>query len=606
MHHTVGFIQDLAVIMAIAGAITLLFHRIRQPVVLGYILAGVIIGPHTPPFNLISNEQTISTLAELGVVFLLFSLGLEFSLKKLFRVGMTAVVAAVVEIALMLWLGFGIGRYFGWSAMDSLFLGAMLAISSTTIIVKALDELKLKRERFAQLVFGILIVEDILAIAMIALLSGVAGSGSVDPYEVAVTLCKLVLFMTVSLLVGFLLVPRFLDYVARFRNTEVLLITTLGLCFGFCLIVVKLDYSIALGAFLIGAIIAESRQVHAIEALIRPVRDLFSAIFFVTIGLMLDPAILGQHGWAIAVITVAVVLGKVIGCGVGAFVTGNDGKTSMQVGMSLAQIGEFSFIIAALGLSLQVTSDFLYPIAVAVSALTTLFTPYLIRAAGPLSALIGRRLPGRVARVGGLYTQWLQNLAPEGAGRTFWLHMVRRIVLQIALNLALVAAIFLAISYFSPSLDRWLGDWIGPVPFRHATLWGAALMASMPCLVAVYRKLKSLALLLAEVGVTPRHAGRYTGGLRRVIAECVPVFGMLGIFLLMVALSGRILPPRDLLIVVLAAAAVLLGITWRWFVRVHARLQIALRETLDRNRDEHGEEAHDATSAAGNEDAPKR
>ncbi|WP_347554808.1 cation:proton antiporter [Robbsia sp. KACC 23696] len=600
MHHTVGFIQDLAVIMAIAGAITLLFHRIRQPVVLGYILAGVVIGPHTPPFNLIGNEQTISTLAELGVVFLLFSLGLEFSMKKLFRVGLTAVVAAVTEIALMLWLGYGIGRYFGWSAMDSLFLGAMLAISSTTIIVKALDELKLKRERFAQLVFGILIVEDILAIAMIALLSGVAGSGSVDPYQVAVTLCKLVLFMTVSLLVGFLLVPRFLDYVARFRNAEVLLITTLGLCFGFCLIVVKLDYSIALGAFLIGAIIAESRQVHAIEALIRPVRDLFSAIFFVTIGLMLDPAILAQHGWAIAVITVAVVLGKVLGCGLGAFVTGNDGRTSMQVGMSLAQIGEFSFIIAALGLSLHVTSDFLYPVAVAVSALTTLFTPYLIRAASPLSALIGRRMPTRVARVGGVYTQWLQNLAPEGNG-TVLLQLVRRVLLQIALNLALVAAIFLAISYFSPSLDHWLGRWIGPVPLRHAALWGAALLASMPCLVAVYRKLKSLALLLAEVSVTPRHAGRYTSGLRRVIAECIPVFAMLGIFLLMVALSGRILPPRDLLIVVLAAAAVLLGITWRWFVRVHARLQIALRETLDRNRDEHVEEAHDAANAGRHE-----
>jgi len=305
------------------------------------------------------------------------------------------------------------------------------------------------------------------------------------------------------------------------------------------------------------------------------------------------------------VITVAVVAGKVIGCGLGAFVTGNDGRTSMQVGMSLAQIGEFSFIIAALGLSLHVTSEFLYPIAVAVSALTTLFTPYLIRGAVPLSSFLGRRMPSGAARVGNTYTRWLQNLSP-GSGRTVLLQMVRRIILQIALNLALVAAIFLASSYFSPSLDRWLGGWIGPVQFRHAALWGAALIASMPCLVAVYRKLKTLALLLAEVSVTPRHAGRFTGGLRRVIAECVPIFGMFGIFLLMVALSGRILPPRDLLIVVLAAAAVLLGITWRWFVRVHAHLQIALRETLDKNRDEHAEEAHDAASAGRRHESPER
>jgi CPA2 family monovalent cation:H+ antiporter-2 len=584
MHHGVGFIQDLAVIMAIAGAITILFHRIKQPVVLGYLIAGVVIGPHTPPFALVNDENTIATLAELGVVFLLFSLGLEFSLKKLFKVGVTAIIAALSEIVLMLWLGYQIGRFFGWGTMDALFLGAMLAISSTTIIVKALDELGMKRERFAQLIFGILIVEDILAIAMIALLSGVAGSGAVDPYQVAVTLCKLVLFMTVSLVVGILLVPRLLNYVAGFRSNEVLLITTLGLCFGFCLIVVKLHYSIALGAFLIGAIIAESRHVRLIERLVQPVRDLFSAIFFVTIGLMLDPRVLVQYAVPIAVITVTVIIGKILTCGLGTFVAGNDARTAMRVGMGLAQIGEFSFIIAALGVSLKVTSSFLYPIAVAVSALTTLTTPYLIRAADPLTRHLAGHVPAPIARVCNIYGQWLRSLSP-GAKKSMLLQMVRRAVLQIGINLALVAAIFLGSAFLAPNAEQWLSELIPYARIRQALCWGVALILSLPFLVAVYRKLKVLSLLLADISVQPALAGRFTRHIRCAMAEAVPAFAMMGIFILLVALSGRILPPTDLLIVFLTTAAILSWLLWRWFVRVHARLQIALQETLGEESD---------------------
>ncbi|MDQ4171903.1 cation:proton antiporter, partial [Pseudomonas aeruginosa] len=345
--HAVDFIQDLAVIMLVAGVVTILFHRLRQPVVLGYIVAGFIIGPHTPPFGLIHDEDTIKTLAELGVIFLMFCLGLEFSLRKLFQVGATAFIAAFLEIVLMIWIGFEIGRFFEWSTMDSLFLGAILAISSTTIIVKALGDLKMKNERFAQLIFGVLIVEDILGIGIIALLSGIAVSGSVETGEVFSTVGKLSLFMIVALVVGILLVPRLLAYVAKFESNEMLLVTVLGLCFGFCLLVVKLEYSMVLGAFLIGAIMAESRQLVQIERLIEPVRDMFSAIFFVAIGLLIDPKILVEYAWPIALITVAVVLGKMFSCGMGAFIAGNDGRTSLRVGMGLSQIGEFSFIIAA-------------------------------------------------------------------------------------------------------------------------------------------------------------------------------------------------------------------------------------------------------------------
>jgi CPA2 family monovalent cation:H+ antiporter-2 len=584
MHHAIGFIQDLAVIMAIAGVVTVLFHRLKQPVVLGYIVAGVIIGPYTPPFQLIHDEATIQTLGELGVVFLMFSLGLEFSLKKLFKVGATAFVAAASEIVLMIWIGYEIGQWFGWNAMDSLFLGAMLAISSTTIIIKALSELGMKGEPFAQLIFGILIVEDILAIAMLVLLSGIAQTGSVSAGVAFVTLGKLLLFMTVSMVVGILIVPRALDYVAKAKSDEMLLVTVLGFCFGFCLLVVQLDYSIALGAFLIGAIMAESRNLQRIEHLIAPVRDMFSAIFFVTIGLMLNPAVLVDYWWPIAVITVAVVFGKIVSCGLGTFLAGRDGRTSMRVGMSVAQIGEFSFIIASLGLSLKVTSGFLYPIAVAVSALTTLFTPYLIKAADLITRRIARSMPVPVANTFGLYSQWLASLSPDTGGPTLF-SMTRRIVVQIAVNLALVAAIFLTASYAAPFATEYLSRWLPTNDAQRVALWSVALLVSMPFLVAVYRKLGSLALMLAEVSVQPAKAGRFTRALRSAISGLIPILAMFGVFLLVTVLSGGILPPFGLMIAVLVCAALLLTVLWRWCVKIHATMQIALRETFEEPRD---------------------
>src|SRR5437773_2246731 len=490
--HGIDFIQDLAVIMLIAGIVTVLFHRLKQPVVLGYIVAGVIIGPHTPPFALVRDEPTINVLAELGVVFLLFSLGLEFSLRKLARVGVTAVVAALAEIILMIWIGYMIGGLFGWKPMDALFLGAILAISSTTIIVKALDELRMKRERFAQLIYGILIVEDILAIGMIALLSGIALTGSASAGHVLATVGKLALFIVVALMVGLLIVPRLLGYVARFNSNEMLLITVLGLCFGFCLVVVRLDYSIALGAFVIGAIMAESRQLRTIERLIEPIRDMFSAIFFVAIGLLLDPKALVAYAGPIAVITAAVVVGKVLSCGLGAFVAGQDGRTAMRVGMGLAQIGKFS----------------------------------------------------------------------------------------------LVAAIFLAGGYVAAKFAPTLGALMTDERVRNAAVWGAALIVSLPFLVAAYRKLGALSLLLAELGVKRELAGQYTHRARRIVAEIIPIGALVVIMLLIATLSACILPSAELLVLVLSLAAGLVALLWRWFVKLHARLQIALRETLSDERED--------------------
>ncbi|MDI2592861.1 cation:proton antiporter [Pseudomonas sp. 681] len=585
--HAISFIQDLAVIMLVAGVVTVLFHRFRQPVVLGYIVAGFIIGPHTPPFGLIHDEQTIKTLAELGVIFLMFCLGLEFSLRKLFKVGATAFIAAFLEIVLMIWIGYEIGRWFDWNTMDSLFLGAILAISSTTIIVKALNDLKMKNERFAQLIFGVLIVEDILGIGIIALLSSIAVSGTVSSGEVFSTVGKLSLFMIVALVIGILLVPRLLAYVAKFESNEMLLITVLGLCFGFCLLVVKLEYSMVLGAFLIGAIMAESKQLLKIECLIEPVRDLFSAIFFVAIGLMLDPMILLQYAWPIAVITVAVVLGKMLSCGLGAFIAGNDGRTSLRVGMGLSQIGEFSFIIAALGMTLQVTSNFLYPVAVAVSVLTTLLTPYLIRSADPLSIKLAAVMPQRLSRVLGMYGEWLRSIQPQGEGALL-ASMIRRIVLQVGVNLALVIAIFFSGAFFAERMSAYLQDWISDPSWQKALIWGVALLLSLPFLIAAYRKLKALSMLLAEMGVKPEMVGRHTQRVRRVIAEVIPILSLLVIFLLLAALSASILPTNKLLVLIAVVAAAVAALLWRWFIRVHTRMQVALLETLDNHKDSTG------------------
>lgn len=578
--HAQGFIQDLAIIMLVAGFVTLLFHRLKQPVVLGYLLAGVIIGPHTPPFALIHDEHTVHILAELGVVFLLFSLGLEFSIKKLAQVGMPALIAGVTEIIVMIWLGYYIGAFFGWSTMDSLFLGAMLAISSTTIIIKALEGLNLKKEPFAKLIFGILIIEDILAIAILVLLTGIATSGTVSTAAVFSTLGELTLFIVVSLVVGILTVPRLLNYIDSFKSHEMLLVSVLGLLFGFCLLVIKLNYSMALGAFLIGAIIAESRQVKKIEHLIEPIRDMFSAIFFVAIGLLFNPSVLIDYALPIVIITLAVVVGKVISCSTGAFLAGQDAKTSVKVGMGLAQIGEFSFIIASLGVALKVTSEFLYPIAVAVAAITTLLTPYLIRYSDASSSKLALLLPNKMKQVGSAYTLWLQSIQPQG-DNVIIARMIRRIIIHALVNFALVIAIFLMSAYFANVLEKYIPEVLRHEGLEKAVIWSGALLVSLPFLIAAYRKLKALSMLLAEMSVSPEKAGQYTMPVRKMISEVIPIMAVFVILVLVSALSSSILPPTKWMWAVVLLFSLLIPLLWSRFVKLHSRLQIALMETLD-------------------------
>jgi monovalent cation:H+ antiporter-2, CPA2 family len=585
--HAMDFIQDLAAIMLVAGVVTVLFHYLKQPVVLGYIIAGLIIGPYATAFPFISDEKTIRTLGELGVVFLMFGLGLEFSLRKLAKVGATAFIAALAQILLLIWVGYEIGRFFAWGSMDGIFLGAMMAISSTTITVKALEELGLKKEKFANLIYGILIVEDILGISLIVMLTGIATTGKLAPLEAAMTVGQLILFITVSLAIGILLIPRLLNLVSKFHSKEMLLVTVLGLCFGFCLLVIKMEYSVALGAFLIGAIMAESKHIHTIEKLIEPVKDMFIAIFFVTIGLLLDPQVLWKYALPITIITASVIIGKVISCSLGTFITGHDGRTSMRVAMGKAQIGEFSFIIASLGLSLNVTSDFLYPIVVAVSTLTTLSTPYLIKKSDPLSDWLGKRIPESIKNVFVQYSGWIGQIRQDNQLRSDIKPFVRRITFHVFVNTCIVIALFLS----ATKLFAWINNYVDTqhLPwfnesYQQASMWAISLLLSAPFMFAIYRKLEALGLLLADVRLS---GGQYSesdrAAIHQLFAQLMPVISLIALLMLVSALSSSILPPMGMLFIIALLMSSIIYLLRKQLVKIHAKLQIALTESFKEN-----------------------
>ncbi|MDC8015859.1 cation:proton antiporter [Tahibacter soli] len=578
--HGIGFLQDLAVIMVVAGLTTIVFHRLRQPVVLGYILAGVLIGPHTPPFALITNEETIKSIADLGVVLLMFSLGLEFSLRRLREVGVAALVATGVEVMLMLWIGYELGRWFGWRTMDALFLGSLMAISSTMLVLRSIEDARRQRERFARLTIGILLVEDVFAIVLIAVLSGIAISGAIEPGHALATIGKLSLFIVVGLVLGLLLLPRLVDHVASFGRSEMLLVTSLGICFGVSLLAAETGFSVALGAFIGGAIVAEAKSARRVEKLIEPLRDMFGALFFVAIGLLIDPRMLVDYAVPVILVALAVIVGKTLACTFGGVIAGNDGHTSLRAGLGLAQIGEFSFVIAALGVSTGVTSEFLYPIAVAASVLTAFVTPYLSRASDRIADGVRAAMPGKVNALMSAYANWIAGLKPVEENAAI-AAMLRRLVVHIVINMALVAAVFLGAAWLKPRILVWLPQWAASETLRRSLLWSAALVVSMPMLIAAYRKADALGMVLAELGIREGAAGARTYALRRVLGKMIPLAMLVILALLVMALGSAILPSAGVLILLLAGALALAAFLWRSFVQVHARLQTTLRDVMD-------------------------
>ncbi len=473
MIHLPPLIQDLALILMSAAAMTLFCRVIKQPVVLGYIVAGFLVGNHFPFLPDIIDPESVKVWAEIGVIFLLFALGLEFSFKKLARVGGSASVTAVIEVVGMIGIGYMVGRAFDWNKMDSLFLGGILAISSTTIIIRAFEELGLKSRGFVRLVFGVLIIEDLVAILLMVVLSTVAVSQTFSGVEMGISALKLAFFLTIWFVMGIFLIPTFLKRARHWMNPETLLVVSLGLCFLMVVFATQVGFSPALGAFIMGSILAETIEGERIEHLIHPVKNLFAAVFFVSVGMLINPSILVQYAIPIAVITVATILGKMLTTTTGALVSGQSLRHSVQAGMSLAQIGEFSFIIASLGLSLKVTSEFLYPIAISVSAATTFTTPYLIRSADGFVGLLERKLP----------ETWLRSLenfrlSTEGASRTGnWSAFIKKSFLKMAANGAVIVSLFIVSNRY---LCPWLTEMTGNGPLSEAACLGFAFLTSVP------------------------------------------------------------------------------------------------------------------------------
>lgn len=506
MHGAHEFLKALTLVLCVAAVTTVLFQRLRQPVVLGYIIAGLMVGPYVA-FPVFADPGTVQTLSELGVILLMFSLGLEFSLRKLFSVGFTAGLTAIIQCSIMVLLGFAVGQAFGWTPRESIFAGAIIAISSTTIIAKAFDEQGI-RGRLRELVVGVLIVEDLIAVLLMATLTAISTGAGLSAGALALTTGRLVAFLVGLVVVGLLIVPRAMRAVVRLNRPETTLVASVGICFAVALLAQSFGYSVALGAFIAGSLVAESGEEKVVEHLVLPVKDMFAAIFFVSVGMLIDPALLLKHWPAIAVLTVVVIVGKIVSVALGAFFTGNGTRTSVQAGLSLAQIGEFSFIIAGLGLSLKATGEFLYPIAVAVSAITTLTTPMLIRVSGPAANYVDRKLPKPLQTFVTLYGSWLEGLRVAPRQQTLGAS-VRRLIglmlLDMALLVGLVIGTSLSIEKISAFIEAQTG--VGGSLAETLVAVGAFILA-LPFLVGVVSIARRLAGTLAAVVLPHRPQGK--------------------------------------------------------------------------------------------------
>ncbi len=537
-----GFLQTLAVVLCVAAVTTVLFQRFKQPVVLGYLLAGMVVGPYLPiPIH--AESHTVEALAELGVILLMFSLGIEFSLIKLLRVGATAGFVAIVQCSLMLWLGYVIGHAFGWSHVESIYAGAVVAISSTTIIVKAFEEQGLK-DPFTHLVFGILIVEDLIAILLLTILTTISSGQELTALDFGRAVGHLAAFLAIAMVVGLFVVPRLIRAVVRLDRAETTVVASVGLAFGFALLAATFGYSVALGAFLAGALVAESGVEKTVEHLVQPVRDIFAAIFFVSVGMLIDPAQIASHWLVVLVFLLAVVIGKICSVVLGAFLTGQGVQKSVKIGMSLAQIGEFSFIIAGVGLATGATDRLLYSMAVAVSAITTMLTPWSIRIAPSAAAWIDRKLPHSIQTFSALYASWLEQLRNTSAGEersriqsaTRWLVVdavvVAAIVIGASLEMERLAA--LVASHFDLSASA----------TRAAIIAGAAILAA-PFAIGMIRVAGYLGFELAGRAFPPGGEQQIdlAAAPRRLLVVVLQLAVVIVAGLPLVAITQPFLPP---------------------------------------------------------------
>ncbi len=589
----------LTIVLGVAGLTTIVFQYLGQPVILGYLLAGFVIGPHVP-MPVVANPDVVSTLSELGVMLLMFGLGLEFSLGKLLRAAPTAGITAVGECSLMLTLGYLAGRLLGWTAMESIYAGAVISISSTTIIAKAFDEQEV-RGPLRELVISILIIEDLVAVVLIALLTGAASGSGVSAHELWTTVARLGGFLVALVAIGLYVVPRLMRAVVRLERPETITVAAIAVCFGVSMIAWQLGYSIALGAFVAGVLVAESGKAARIEPLVHPVRDVFAAVFFVAVGMMIEPREIAAHWFAIVAFTVLVVVGKVAAVALGAFMTGKDTKTSIAAGMSLAQIGEFSFIIAGLGTSLGVIGTHIYTIAVAVSAITTLLTPALIRRAGRFASYVDRKLPRRLQTFVALYGSWIDRLRTSRQESS---SIVRRLVRALVLDVGAIAALLIALSL----TFHWFVAALHTLGLSHAAARlvvvgvGGALV--LPFCVSVLRTTQRYARRLGMLAV-PRDAAAGELDLGRqprvVLEAAVRMLGISIAGLALIAITQPFLPGYTAAIVLLVAIGVLAVLFWRVTAGLHGHVRAAAEvviEALAAQTGAHAEPASDPLAKA--------
>jgi CPA2 family monovalent cation:H+ antiporter-2 len=505
MHEIAPMIRDLAVMLGIASVVVLLFQKIRQPVILGYIIAGVIVGPYTPPYSFVDDINQIQTLSELGVIFLMFTLGLDFSFHKLKRIGFSATITGTVKFAIVLIVGIVAGWFMNWSFYDRVFLGGALAISSTMIIVKALEELNLKGKRFTDIVFGILIFEDLLAILMLTTLSTVVVTKHFFSLDMIIATVKLIVVVGGWFLSGYFLVPILFKSIVKYVSQETLTVVSIGLCLGMAVLSAYLSYSMALGAFIIGSILSETPLVNRIKQLTSPLRDVFVAVFFISVGMLINIQVILEHWMLIIVISAVTVFGKIFATTVGTFLTGQSPNTSIKVGFSMVPIGEFSFIIVALGLKLHVTSNSLYQMVVGISAITTFIAPYLIKLSGGIADRLDEKISDRTKYFLDTYSSWVYRALASYKKQVGY----RKFMMRLVFNGAVVGLIFtLTNNYISPQLEyiivnedavhilSWLIALTASAPFIWGMLFGFKLIdksGRMPALVL------SIAITIFEI-----------------------------------------------------------------------------------------------------------
>ncbi len=570
-----NFLEDLGIVLCVAAVTTVVFQAIRQPVVVGYLIAGVIVGPHTP--FVYANPERIHTISELGVILLMFALGLEFSVRRLVRVGPTSGFISVLQVSLMVWLGYLVGQAMGWTQLESIFTGALLSISSTTIVAKVYEENKVP-ERLRELVLGVLLTEDLIAVIELAVLTALATGAGMSARMIGITVGRLVLFLTGLVGIGMLVVPRVIRTVASFERDETLLVASVGICFAFAILADLFGYSVALGAFLAGSLVAESGQGHKVEHLILPVRDMFAAVFFVSVGMMLNPTLVAEHWVAMLILVATVVVGKIFGVTIGAMLAGSGPRLSVEAGMSLAQIGEFSFIIATLALETHAARDFLYSLAVAVSVVTTFTTPYLIKASGPIASSFEQRFPRGLVVLEALYEAAVEHIRRRAASRT-QVVTIRWSLAAVISSAIVIAGFIIGAEVFLDPLTFWVQHSFS-LAFQtaQALIGVATILACMFPSLVLYRATAHLAVALAARGVPE---GATQDQIRppgwESLVEIMQVAMLIVVTIVVLAIVQPFLEPFEGVAVMVLAIVAMCIVTWRGVSRTMGQMREAAR-----------------------------